>query len=140
MGTTLDVIDFGNDGTQKLFTTQDPFVIETLCKGFEAEIEARDAWLPAHLLLGRKDSPLYNRRRSILRRNPSIRRRHPVNPSTGKPRKDRQEIHVGDWYAFLTQHNPPLSDLMTWPAPAVDVLLKEVDRLRAATKARKKDG
>src|SRR5262245_65464718 len=62
--TVLDVVDFDGSvefpenfdpftarpeefGKQRVFTTQDPFVIDTLMRGFAAEEEAADAYRPA---------------------------------------------------------------------------------------------
>jgi hypothetical protein len=103
--------------------------------------EARNVWLPAHRVLGPKNSLLYDRRRMILRRNSSsIRSRPPISSRTGQPRPDRLEIHAGDWVTFLARCDPSTFNLVSLPISSIQEFAKMVDRLRDANEAKKKRG
>jgi hypothetical protein len=86
---------------QKVSVVQDPFLIETLERGFEAEIEARAAYWPAREFYG-KGKPFRDvwHLRRFLKRHPEIRTR----PAARHRR--RLEIHLGDWCRYWRTVNP----------------------------------
>jgi hypothetical protein len=122
----LDSIDFRDDGTQRIFTTRDPFAIELLQRGAAAQVEARDAYRPARDFYGpgRPVADPWALRR-LLKAHPQVR--------TRRPRRNRLEVHAGDWAHYVGLAAPPAAvDDAT-----VTAYLDEIDKRRAREHARK---
>jgi hypothetical protein len=124
MGTTLDVIDFG---TGERFTTDDPFVIGLLRRGFQAQEEAAAVYVAASALT--RD---FNAVRRALAANGWIRTRRPLSRRTGRPNRRRLLIHAADWFEHLRRQGTTL-DPLDLPGPMADRLLAAAAEIKQRT-------
>lgn len=98
--------------------------------------EDGSAYRPKKECLGDKH-PNFKTVDKALMENEWIRTRRPVSSKSGKPIRNRLEVHVGDWHKYLASLAGKTPDPLDMPAEIVDEKVREIEARKAQERARR---